>query len=76
MGPKKGLPLCDRVDLGVIVNGVIQPPRSPELEPHHQMPITVIPRTLLFVSVWEGSVRMLTILDQMDNKELLSRLGL
>ena len=47
MEPEKVLPLWVRVDLGVMAMKVYSTYlRAPELEPHHQMQFSVIPRTL------------------------------
>ena len=47
MGPKQVLQLQVRVDLGVMaMKGYSTFPRSPKLEPHHQMQFSVISRIL------------------------------
>ena len=43
---KQVLPLQIRVDLGIMaVNGYSTLSRSPELESHHQMQFSILPRT-------------------------------
>ena len=46
MRPSQVLSFWLRLDLGVMeMKGYLPPSRSPELEPHHQMQFSVIPRT-------------------------------
>ena len=50
MEPQQVLPLCVRVDLGVMtVKWYFILPRASELESHHQIQFSAIPRIVLFV---------------------------
>ena len=50
MGPKQELLLQIRVDLGVMaMKQYSSLPKSQELQPHHQMQLSIIPKTLFFI---------------------------
>ena len=49
MRPQQVLPLKIKVDLGIMaMKGYSTLPRSPELEPHHQMLFSIIPGSPIF----------------------------